>query len=112
MKQELEEQLFAIDPSWFNRDDMKQSLMYFGFECNDGWFRLLKSGMERIKRYIADPWYEHNPDGSYKYEFQVMPIVGPAGVFGLYGGLLEWLAYVLKHQSLITKFSVDHSPFE
>jgi hypothetical protein len=49
MKQELQEKLFAIEPRWFNRNDLKASLMGFGFEVGDGWFYLLWEGLNQIK---------------------------------------------------------------
>jgi hypothetical protein len=42
MKPELQEQLFAIKPSMFNRSSIRESLMAFGFDCGDGWFDLLR----------------------------------------------------------------------
>lgn len=43
MNKELENYLFSIEPGWFNRTDMKSSLMCFGFECANGWFPLVLS---------------------------------------------------------------------
>jgi hypothetical protein len=52
MKFELQEELFAIEPKWFVRGDIQKSLMAFGFEVGDGWFKLLREGMESIKRHL------------------------------------------------------------
>lgn len=49
MKKELQEQLFAIEPKWFTRNDIKNSLMCFGFEVGDGWFFLLQQLLNEIK---------------------------------------------------------------
>ena len=49
MKKELQEQLFAIEPSWFDRTNIKESLMCFGFEVGDGWFTLLEQLLKQIK---------------------------------------------------------------
>jgi hypothetical protein len=38
----MQEELFALAPEWFKRDDIRVSLMYFGFECGDGWYKLLE----------------------------------------------------------------------
>ena len=35
-----------------NRDNLKQSLMGFGFECSDGWFSLVKNLCEDISQYF------------------------------------------------------------
>lgn len=43
MKNALEEQLFAINPKWFDRDPKStHSLMCYGFTCGDGWFELIR----------------------------------------------------------------------
>lgn len=58
MKKELEEELFAIAPEWFRRDDIKSSLMCFGFEVGDGWFGLIKTLLEEIKCLKPGPDFE------------------------------------------------------
>jgi hypothetical protein len=50
MKKELQEELFAIEPKWFNRSNMQVSLMCFGFEVGDGWFVLLRELLHQIKK--------------------------------------------------------------
>jgi len=58
MKKELQEELFAIAPEWFRRDDIKSSLMCFGFEVGDGWFDLLKELILQIKEEKPAPDFE------------------------------------------------------
>ena len=42
MKKELEDKIVNDFPGMFkHRDNLKASLMAFGFECNDGWFDLI-----------------------------------------------------------------------
>ena len=48
MKQELEEKLFSICPAWFNREDVKSSLMCFGFEVEDGWYNVLHTALSEL----------------------------------------------------------------
>lgn len=49
MKKELQEELFALAPEWFDRDHVGRSAMYWGFECGDGWFELLKQLITDLK---------------------------------------------------------------
>ncbi len=42
MNEELSKELFNINPAWFNRHDMKNNLLCFGFACGDGWYPLIK----------------------------------------------------------------------
>ena len=54
MKPELEKQILDRWPDWFAfRDDVTRSLMGFGFQCDDGWFRLLVSTFEGIEPHVA-----------------------------------------------------------
>jgi hypothetical protein len=51
MKRELEEQIISKAPYMFQyegSDDIRQSLISFGFECGGGWFWLLKKLVEDI----------------------------------------------------------------
>ena len=84
MKTELQEELFAIAPEWFNRTDLRMSLMAFGFECGDGWFKLLKNGMEWIHKELNDKYTY--PDGP--PPFQVQQVKEKFGTlrFYVYGG--------------------------
>lgn len=54
MKQELDEELCAKYPKIFaNRHgDMKQTLMCWGFECGDGWYKILDSLCRQIQNHI------------------------------------------------------------
>ena len=54
MNQELTNTLFERYPKIFsNRNgDLKESLMFFGFECRDGWFDLIDSLCRNIQNYI------------------------------------------------------------
>ena len=49
MREELEKRLFAIEPSFFNRTSMRESLMCFGFECGDGWYPLVDALIREAK---------------------------------------------------------------
>lgn len=55
MRQELQEELFAIEPAFFNRGDVRASAMAFGFECGDGWFNIIKPLIQMAK------WKKDNP---------------------------------------------------
>ncbi|MGH7273822.1 MAG: hypothetical protein ACREIQ_05175 [Nitrospiria bacterium] len=70
MRKELQEELFAIAPKWFDRTDITRSLMCFGFEVGNGWFTLLKTLLLTIK--------EHDFKGKH---FEVMQVKDK------YGGL-------------------------
>lgn len=50
MNPENQEALFALAPEWFQRDDIRQSLMAFGFEVGDGWFTLLNKLILNLKQ--------------------------------------------------------------
>lgn len=54
MKQELDEELCAKYPKIFaNRHgDMKETLMCWGFECGDGWYKILDSLCRQIQSHI------------------------------------------------------------
>ncbi len=54
MRKALQEELFAIAPECFVRDSPQTSLMCFGFEVGDGWYGLLRHGLERIAFYLND----------------------------------------------------------
>lgn len=47
---ELEEELFKIEPKWFNKENPMESLMCFGFECGNGWFNLVRFLLETAKQ--------------------------------------------------------------
>lgn len=49
MRKELEDELVAIAPEWFVRNDIMASGMYFGFQCGDGWFPILKDLLLSIR---------------------------------------------------------------
>jgi hypothetical protein len=54
MREELDKQLCEKYPKIFvNRDkDMKESCMYWGFSCGDGWYDLIDTLCENIQSYI------------------------------------------------------------
>jgi hypothetical protein len=54
MDKELQEKLFAIEPSFFVRDDARASAMCFGFEIGDGWYWLVETLISYAKRYKDD----------------------------------------------------------
>lgn len=52
MKAELEKQIIDIAPHMFiykGSDNPQQSLICFGFQCDDGWFNLIKELVEKLK---------------------------------------------------------------
>lgn len=52
MKPELENEIIQIAPYMFKYNgwnDIQQSLLSFGFECNNGWFELIKKLVTDIK---------------------------------------------------------------
>lgn len=53
MRPELQKQLFDNYPELFKEKDLPptQSIMCFGFECNDGWFNLLDCLCKSIVSY-------------------------------------------------------------
>lgn len=54
MKKELDEQLCANYPKIFKDryGDMKETLMCWGFECGDGWYKILDSLCRQIQSHI------------------------------------------------------------
>jgi hypothetical protein len=82
MKKELQDELFAIAPEWFkDKDNLQASLMVFGFEVGDGWFGLLKHGMEWIKQHIDHLNYD---DSKYPYDLQVVQVKEKFGTLRFY----------------------------
>ena len=63
MREELDRALCEKYPLIFvNRGaDMKESCMYWGFECGDGWYDLLDKLCENIQGYIDNNSTEKNP---------------------------------------------------
>jgi len=57
MSPDLEEKLFAIKPEWFDRNNSQESLMCFGFECQDGWYNLLRQILLTLVHH-AKEWEE------------------------------------------------------
>lgn len=49
MKAELQEELFGIEPGWFDRKDSQASLMCFGFSVGDGWYDIIKTILSMAK---------------------------------------------------------------
>jgi hypothetical protein len=42
MRKELEQKLVKRFPTWFNvNGDARHSLTPFGFQCDDGWYKIL-----------------------------------------------------------------------
>lgn len=54
MKKELQDKFFERWPKWFDRTDMRSSLMCFGFGCGDGWYQLLWDLCEKIEPLAGD----------------------------------------------------------
>jgi hypothetical protein len=53
MSPEKEKYLFETYPKIFQEPDTpKENLMYFGFECDDGWFYLIDELCKHIQSYI------------------------------------------------------------
>jgi hypothetical protein len=82
MQTELQEELFDIEPTWFVRDDIRRSLMAFGFDVGDGWFKLLRGGMQRIKSHIEDAF--DYPDRRYPHKFEVQQVKEKYGTLRFY----------------------------
>lgn len=73
MKKELEDELFAIKPEWFDRNS-RTSCMCFGFAVGDGWFQLLKSLLLCLKNQCENlersrQWALDNPEKAAEYEY-------------------------------------------
>lgn len=54
MKKELQQELFDLAPGWFGRTNPRASLMYFGFEVGDGWYKLLRQLIIDLKPVVSD----------------------------------------------------------
>jgi len=70
MKPELENYLKNKYPKLYTDCGEQQPYSLFGFECNDGWFRLLLWLSEYIQNYI-----DSNNKWAEKYPEQYKPIV-------------------------------------
>lgn len=55
MKPELDRQLVKEHPTLFadRHADMRTTAMYWGFECGDGWYELLKDACDKIEPILA-----------------------------------------------------------
>jgi hypothetical protein len=82
MKQELDKLLCEKYPKMMvNRHkDMKETCMYWGFECGDGWFNILDQLMGNIQHHID--WKEKQRNGAIKYN--EMATQAKAGNFELF----------------------------
>ena len=51
MKQELEQQIYEIDPVFFRQKDldMTQTCMCWGIECGDGWFEPIREFVTKVR---------------------------------------------------------------
>lgn len=49
MSPDKEKELISIYPQLFSELDGKHAISLFGFECDDGWFELLKECIQGIK---------------------------------------------------------------
>lgn len=91
MNKKNTEYLFNTFPEFFkNRDDMHKSLMWFGFECGDGWFNLIKELCENIKKWFETHESRHYYDDNYeKYEVKkgIQPSFSVQQVKEKFGGL-------------------------
>lgn len=52
MRPEKSKLLMEIFPKAFEDTHKEEPFALFGFECDDGWFDLLKEALEKIKAYI------------------------------------------------------------
>jgi hypothetical protein len=59
MSPEKSQQLINIFPELFSDLHPMEPFAMFGFECDDGWFDLLKDLISNIKEKYNDPAYEH-----------------------------------------------------
>jgi len=55
MSPEKDTAIFLRWPQWFaNRGNTKLSLMKWGFECDDGWFKIIWDLFERLEPLVAE----------------------------------------------------------
>jgi hypothetical protein len=55
MRKELEQGVIARWPAWFDvHRDVRRTLMPFGFQCEDGWFNLIRSLCEELEPLVAE----------------------------------------------------------
>jgi hypothetical protein len=68
MKRELEAQLVKEFPLCFGDygKDMKETCMYWGCECNDGWYTLIREACLKAEPIIAKWIEEHKTEANYK----------------------------------------------
>jgi len=86
VKKELDEALCAKYPKIFkNRHgNMKETLMCWGFECGDGWYKILDSLCAQIQHYTD--WNNDNHAKGYK-QYKQVPQVVAIQVKEKFGGL-------------------------
>jgi len=84
MKKELEDYLYKNYPKLYTECGEEQPFALFGFECNDGWFRLILWLSTYIQDYIDqhNRWAEKYPD-----QYKPIPQVKVAQVKEKFGTL-------------------------
>src|ERR1035441_7880629 len=74
MRKELEQKLVKRFPTWFNvNGDARHSLMPFGFQCGDGWYKILWRLCVAMEPLVAEL---ENQDGE---RFEVVQVTEKLG---------------------------------
>jgi len=82
MTKELEEKIFNEFPKLFtNKKDLSQSLMWFGMECDDGWFDIIYNLIKKIDK-IAKKEGLYNKE----YPIRILQIKEKFGTLRVYMG--------------------------
>ncbi len=86
MKKELDEALCKKYPKIFKdrHGDPKQTLMCFGFECGDGWYKILDALCGNIQHYTD--WNNQNHAKGYK-QYKEVPQLVAVQIKEKFGGL-------------------------
>jgi hypothetical protein len=68
MREELEKALVSNFPLCFGdyKKDMTQTAMYWGCECGDGWYKIIKEACQKAEPIIAKWIEEHKHEENYK----------------------------------------------
>jgi hypothetical protein len=79
MRKELEQKLVKRFPTWFNvNGDARHSLMPFGFQCGDGWYKILWRLCVDMEPLVAEL---ENQDGE---RFEVVQVKEKLGTLRFY----------------------------
>lgn len=87
MNKELQETLFRKYPDFFkHKNNLKVSLMAFGFECKDGWYSLIDKLCHDIWKYFITEYEGKDWDGNV-YHHEIPPFFYVVQVKEKYGSL-------------------------